>query len=80
MIVHVKIYIPSKLTVAVDVPLFAALKDTEPGPDVTDHAPVPIMGVLPPSEVLVNVQLYWSAPTVAVVGFSSKLIEILASL
>ena len=53
-----KTYIPSKLTVAVDAPLFTALKITVPGPDVTDQTPVPIIGVLAPSGALVNVQLY----------------------
>jgi hypothetical protein len=70
-------YIPSKLTEAVDDPLFKLLKLAAPGPDFNVQTPEPIVGVLPP-RVLVKVQLSWSGPTVATVGFSFKLTEILA--
>ena len=78
--VQVNIYMPSALTVALASPLLILLKVTVPGPDLTDQFPIPIAGVLPPREVLVNVQFFWLAVTVAIVVFSIKLIEILASL
>ena len=38
-------------------------------PEVTDHVPEPIEGVLPPSDVLVPLaQIDWLPPTVAVDG------------
>jgi hypothetical protein len=74
----VKTYIPSKLTEAVDDPLFKLLKLAAPGPDFNVQTPEPIVGVLPPRGVL-KVQLSWSGPTVATVGYS-KLTEILAVL
>ena len=56
-IVQEKTYIPCALTVAVDDPLFGLLKVAVPGPLFTDQTPLPIVGVFPPRELLVNMQL-----------------------
>jgi hypothetical protein len=66
-IVHVKTYIPSKLTEAVDDPLFKLLKLAAPGPDFNVQTPEPIVRI-PPRYL----QLSWSGPTVATVGFHSS--------
>lgn len=55
LIVQRKTYEPATLTVAVELPDVEALKVTVPGPDIFDHAPAPMVGVLPPNEPLVNV-------------------------
>jgi hypothetical protein len=64
----VKTYIPSKLTEAVDDPLFKLLKLAAPGPDF-NVTPEPMWAYYHQG-VLVKVQLSWSGPTVATVGFS----------
>ncbi len=54
--VHLSTYVPTKLTVAVELPDVGALKVTVPGPDTCDHAPVAgAVGVLPPKEPLTSV-------------------------
>ena len=53
-----KTYVPSTLTEAVAVPIFTLLKLAEPGPDFNVQIPEPIVGVLPPREVLVNMQFF----------------------
>jgi hypothetical protein len=69
-IVQVYVYVPSTDTVAVDEPEVLLLKVLVPGPDVWVHRPVPIMGALPPSELLVKPQSVCAAPTLAGVGVS----------
>ena len=55
LIVHVYTYVPTTLAVAVEVPVLAALNVVVPGPLVWLHNPIPIAGVLPPKDPLVNV-------------------------
>jgi hypothetical protein len=56
--------------VAVEEPEVGALKVTVPGPDNFDHAPAPIVGVLPPNEPLTSVAQKFKGVVaiVAVVG------------
>lgn len=71
MIVHVYTYVPATLAVAVDVPDDASLNVLVPGPLNWVHAPVPILGVLPPKEPLVSVpHKFCVPPAVAVVGLA----------
>ena len=52
-------------------------KLTVPGPDFFVHAPVPVVGVLPPRPADTSVpHLSWLVPTVAVVGTASTVILI----
>ena len=68
LIVHHNMYDVYELAVKVDVPDAGALNDPVP-PLTMLHAPVPAVGVLPPSEPLVKVpHRFCVAPTVAVVG------------
>ena len=60
---------PGVDTMAVDVAEWAALKVVVPGPDACVQVPVPVVGVLPPSDALVReAQIFWLTPAVAGVG------------
>jgi hypothetical protein len=69
---------PSKLTEAVDDPLFKSLKLAAPGPDFNVQTPEPIVGVLPPRGVLIKCNYPGPDLLLCTVGFSFKLTEILA--
>ena len=58
----------------------ALLKVLVPGPDVCDHTPVPIAGILPPRLSLVRPHISSSVPTVAGVGFAQKFTVTFATL
>jgi hypothetical protein len=69
VMVHVYTYVPYTDAVAVAAGSLVLLKVVVPGPDVCVQSPVPTVGVLPPSVVLVNdAQKFCAGPTVAVVG------------
>ena len=46
--------VPYAVTVAVEEPALIALKETDPGPDVLDQVPVPVIGVFPPKAFETN--------------------------
>ena len=63
-----------ELAVKVDVPVVGALNDTVP-PLTILHAPVPAVGVLPPSDPLSKTpQMFCVDPAVAVVGVAELVI------
>ena len=71
-IVHVYTYAPYADEVATAEAESTLLKVVVPGPDVCDHAPMPIAGTLPPRLSLVRPHADWSAPTIAGLGFAQK--------
>ena len=69
LIVQRYTYAPATVAVAVELPTVGVLNVVVPGPLTWLHAPVPLVGLLPPNPPLVSVpQRSWFGPTVAVVG------------
>jgi hypothetical protein len=74
-IVHVYVYTPTTLAVAVEVAEFALENVVVPGPDVCVQVPVPVVGILP-AKVATNPQTLASDPAFDAVGGALTITEI----
>lgn len=74
-ILHCKILIPNARPVTVDVGLFGLV--IVPNPEITDHVPTPVVGVLAANVAFGElIQTVWLGPAVEILGAGSTMIVI----